>query len=51
MLLWLVPVIQAKRLLKGDPSGLVFSHLLLAAERFEVMGWLWGREGGGLEGK
>lgn len=49
MLFWLVPVLQAKQLPKGEPSGL--SHLLLAAERFEVMGWLWGREGGGLEGK
>lgn len=49
MLFWLLPVIQAKQP-KDEPSGLVLHHLLLAAERFEVMGCIWGREHEGLEG-
>lgn len=51
MLFWLLPVIQAKQQPKVEPSGFVLSHLLLAAERVEVIGWLWGRERGDLEGK
>lgn len=50
MLFWSLPVIQAKQP-KDEPSGLVLRHLLLAAERSEVMGCIWGREHEGLEGR
>ena len=51
MLFWLLPVIQAKQQPKVAPSGLVLSHQLLAAETVEVIGYIWGRERGDLEGK
>lgn len=40
MLFWLLPVIQAKQV-KDEPSGLVLHQLLLAAERFGVVGYIW----------
>lgn len=51
MLFWFLPVRQAKRQPRAEPSGLVLSHLLVAAGRVEVRGWIWGREREDLEGK